>query len=103
MPKGQIGNSIEQMVKHVRTYSNVSVWDVVRLPEERVNKQREANILAICGELDSLAETVDETDLRFGDIDAHIIRLAKLGTYPLKDDVRLVAQMFFDANRLDAK
>jgi hypothetical protein len=81
----------------------MSVWDVARLPNESVQKEREANILAICDELDQISKEVDRTDLRFSDIDNHLKRLSELGTYPLHSDVTQVAQTFFEAKRLDAK
>jgi Fe-S-cluster formation regulator IscX/YfhJ len=101
MPNGPIGNAIEQTVKHIRKYSYISVWSSVGRRSETVEKKREADILTICDELDSLAKTVDQTNIRFSEINGYMIRLAELGTYPIQDDVGLVAQTFFDAKRLD--
>ena len=91
------------MVKYLRDTSHIFVYSEIKRFDETVHSKREADILNICDELDSLVKTVDQTDLRFSDINDYIIRLSKLGTYPMPDDVRLVAKMFFDAGRLDSE
>jgi Fe-S-cluster formation regulator IscX/YfhJ len=103
MPNGPIGNAIEQTVKHIRKYSYISVWSSVGWPSEAAEKKREADILTICDELDSLAKTVDQTNIRFSEINGYMIRLAELGTYPMQNDMGVVAQTFFDAKRLDSE
>jgi hypothetical protein len=101
MPNGPIGNAIEQMVKHLRDNSHIFYSSEMRRFEQTDYDKQKADILNICDQLDSSAETVDQSDIRFSVIEDYLKRLAELGSYPLPDDKQLVSQTFFDAKRLD--
>jgi Fe-S-cluster formation regulator IscX/YfhJ len=103
MPNGPIGKAIEQMVKHLRDTSYLFYSSELRRFEQTEYDKQKADILNICDQLDSLAETVDQSDIRFSVIEDYLHRLAEFASYPLPDDKQLVSQKFFDAKRLDPK
>jgi hypothetical protein len=97
MSDDTIQAALKALTKYVRNFSDITGWDLNRLPTIDEIAARKSAIEAVCNEIDALSQ---RSDARFQDFELLQQRLATHFAFPMLNDVEAVARAFLEAGRL---